>query len=373
MWVPRTKHRVSIMGNILLDLLTGKKSASHRLMQNNVLKPEVKATIAANQLEKDTFAADAPAGDTLSKLVDLLSLIPGPGAAVKSGAPIAAAMFVPASRILSKIELADVQKMISKGIDRREIMAKYGAYEGPIDKKLRTILDPTEAKLVEANIPRYSGNNDLTDFTSKPWLRLPDILNFPALFKAIPESQDTKIKQLMQSGGGSYTSSTNTMGIGIFDMSDPKSIDSLLSTLLHEGQHVVQNVGKHSRGGSPELFLPAGFDKLHSKVTSTYDNFLQYLDTKGYRTNKDIADLEQIVKAKQSVDDMYNKAIDKYTNLAGEREAFTAEKLKRISEVVPPETMKEILNTIPTARGGVYGVPVRQLTQSPLDALLNKP
>ena len=77
-----------------------------------------------------------------------------------------------------------------------------------------------------------------------------DVLDHPALFSAYPKISETRVAfdNWLQKGNAAYSPESNT--ITIPGMDDSKQ---LLTVLLHEIQHGIQNIEGFATGGSPDL------------------------------------------------------------------------------------------------------------------------
>lgn len=94
-------------------------------------------------------------------------------------------------------------------------------------------------------------------FGSKDNLTVGDILKHDYLYKAYPDLKDIKVQATgpFDSSLGGYSSETNTLYLGHLTK------DDMLSVMLHELQHAIQQREGWARGGNTAEFLPPDFAK----------------------------------------------------------------------------------------------------------------
>lgn len=126
--------------------------------------------------------------------------------------------------------------MEKKGATPEQIYDTTGLWKG-LEGQYRYEMDLSQPKL----IGRASGNNTLSQ-----------IIDFPELFEAYPQLRDFPVRQVYRPGNdtsGAIAYAGNDH-IGLIAGRMPEREQEYLSVLLHEAQHLVQNIELFSRGAS---------------------------------------------------------------------------------------------------------------------------
>lgn len=152
------------------------------------------------------------------------------------------AMFIPLAVKGNRVRAAEAMKAAGK--TREEIWQNLGAWQGP-DGKWRGEISDAGAKLREDKLPSALGGKRT----------LGEVLDHPELFSERPDLRDTPVipEGFSFSRKGSYNPQTGEIALARGEPAD------VLSTLLHEVQHPIQQKSGLARGGSPSEFLPPRF------------------------------------------------------------------------------------------------------------------
>ena len=232
-------------------------------------------------------------GSVSEFLGSLVSPAGAVGAAKVLGAGVAKAMIIPAR--LGPAVAAKNMEAVGKSAD--EIYQATKIYRDPVTNSLKEVIPDTGAAFKPGAIditqgyinpfddsynPSRAGELNQDIFTAK---RLDEILSHPQMANIPGDIGSTSVRKLFSSGNllGSYSPSEDV--IRLAENRDP---DKILSTLLHETQHVLQDRLGMPVGGNPDMFFeyPAFFDKAKadaSKLSLQLKNEFDkvFTDTKG--------------------------------------------------------------------------------------------
>jgi len=238
----------------------------------------------------------------------------------------------------------DVAKALEKeGVAPETIWSQTGNVKAP-DGKWRQEIADTNVDLV----PNYK--KLIKDYGVR---KQSGILSHNNLYEAYPELKDAYMQQLRASEVASGTrgsAGNNTIELNF--SKDPKN--KLISTALHENQHLIQDLENTARGGSPENF-PSSQDINDAKIMANLIN-KGSLPSEASKWFKDNLNRNPSLSAmdlatKQNVD-LFNmpSATNQYERLLGEAEA-------RLTENRFPLTQEQRLQYYPYAQGQ-YGLDV---------------
>jgi hypothetical protein len=170
-----------------------------------------------------------------------------------------AGMIVPASRVVDFALFNKASKALKNGESPKFTFEDTGVYDsGAADGILRSFISDTQAMMR----PGVGKNAQFGKNTT-----VADLLDHPDLFRVMPELTYTKVVHAPGQHNGAYfraatDSAPAEIGLGTHD-----SLSGMLSTLLHEVQHNVQNLSGMTRGGNPKQFIA---DKVRvSKAVKT--------------------------------------------------------------------------------------------------------
>jgi len=135
---------------------------------------------------------------------------------------------------------------LRQGEGMEEIRKRTGWHIDPDDSKWRFEIDDSKSKL---KITPSHLNMDKS-------YKLNELLEHEGLFKAYPELKNVEVYP-GDFGGASQN------GL-VIDLGKRGSHDAVHGTLLHEVQHVVQDIEGFSRGGSPKQFKGSVLEKIES-------------------------------------------------------------------------------------------------------------
>lgn len=149
----------------------------------------------------------------------------------------------------------------TKGMRGEELWKAHGVFEDPITGQLLSVIPDTGAKFKAgaleikegfqsmhmSNNPSIKGILAQSLFDTK---QLDEILDNPAMFALMPDLSQTFVrKPFMANYRGSFDHTDNTIRI---NSGQP---NQMLSTMLHEVQHAIQNNYSMPRGGNTDMFI----------------------------------------------------------------------------------------------------------------------
>ena len=156
--------------------------------------------------------------------------------------------------------LATAQQRLDAGEDAEAVRQDTGWFKG-VDGKWRFEINDADAKLLkEPSDPGVYADIFDEAASRSNGVPLGKVLDHPALFAAYPALKATRFIVDDQYGGnGSYSADENAIRVR-----DPYSYkngpDQLLSVLLHEIQHGIQDIEGFASGGSPNEFRDESAD-----------------------------------------------------------------------------------------------------------------
>ncbi len=257
------------------------------------------------------------------KVDDITQLVGGfitPG----NMATVAKATILPALLLKDSSTVSTAARFLEKGANPDAVYKSSGVFRGLEENApLKAVLPDTNATLqpvggvlrtTEKN-PYYTGPAKLESTSTKLPKDfegyLPDVLDHPDLFAAMPALKDVKVRAGNSLGEGSYNRETNTITVGPMagtkgetsltgkDISK-SSDESFMSVLLHETQHAIQAKSGFTQGGNSGQFLR---DQSAVRVAQS-----------GAASSGNKADIDALNK-------MLDSAHDNYLNIGGELEA----------------------------------------------------
>ncbi len=262
----------------------------------------------------------------------------------------AEAMILPASKLKTRGDIVQFMKE-AQDMTPKEAFEKFGIYLGLGDKKLKSYLSDKNAKLDMSKFENILDDRpDAIKYIKKAdkksafgeW-SLPDILDHPELYKAMPELRKVGIMVDKEPnyGGAYYMPGADTIVVGGDD-----KLDRLLATILHETQHAVQTKSKFAKGGNSDMFLPdpEQFHREYARasieqksrrleIEKKDPDLLQRLD-RGSITAEDkklpeVVEYSKYNDAVKRFREVEKETFQKYKNIFGEAESRAVEQMLR--------------------------------------------
>lgn len=218
--------------------------AAGALVKTAVKNPILTSAITALGMQDPTALLSGPIG-----IADAVSSLTGGGGSIKD----ADATIIPAELSRSSSLISYALARLKRGINPIDVYNDVGIYQGPIDNKLRAVISDAAAKF-NSKPPQGKSSTD--------WV-LGDMIEHPDLFEAMPDLKNIKIKPLTaeQKASGlkaAYLHPYKDLPEEIrYTTKGIKDGNELLSNMLHEIQHAIQQRSGFQKGANFESVLDA--------------------------------------------------------------------------------------------------------------------
>lgn len=226
---------VNLLGTTVLNAARNVQAVSRNEPIPEPAKEVVKTGTSADLRRRAGVSEEDSALEMLLGLA-----VPGP-AELKSigiaGAGIIAGRKAKSPAVQAALKAAEQMEASGKRVE--EIFQTTGSFISPGDKQRRVHIPDTEAKL-KLESPNSTGEYLLSQ-----------LLEHPKLFEAYPELASAKIS-VRQPGGTFYGEYGRDIHTGNQTIT-VRNNEDMLSTLMHEIQHGVQDIEGFPRGGSASL------------------------------------------------------------------------------------------------------------------------
>lgn len=203
---------------------------------------------------------DKNIAQTAGSTVSIGGAVKAIASADKTLAIIGAALYLKTPAELDKF--SELEKLGT--VSAKEIFNQTGIYRGPIDNKLRAVISDEGAKFGDKKVITH--NTETKDLVTGKWKEsehfslvpgstqpLNEVLDHPRFIDIYGDmgiKVQTTSDPLKSVGGAYYDPGTKTI-----TMNSAESPEALLSILLHETQHAVQNYEGFARGGNQAEFF----------------------------------------------------------------------------------------------------------------------
>lgn len=280
------------------------------------------------------------------------------------------------ARTAPRMQLVNAQRAIQAGIDPEVVRQETGWFQGA-EGRWRFEIDDSEASVrygqsTSSNPDAYIDWSDEAEHRERG-VRLSTVLDHPALFEAYPQLSAYRVQVLSPQALSGAVACFDREARAI-KMVDPYSlklekegVDPVLSVLLHEIQHAVQDIEGFSPGGNVmQIRREAGVHAMHipsRKVIEdaeyivarweqggfkSIDDFVGYIPCANFDVWQDASialakSPERLAEARRKLD-AYDDAPSRYRRLAGEVEARNVEARQGMNasdrkEIAPSKTM----------------------------------
>jgi hypothetical protein len=329
------------------------------LTMTGVRKPE--QIFGSTAYLTDKGLLPQPQTGLLNEGAELASSMLNPAAAAKGATVGLLGTFIGKGSKLWNAESNSIAKALEKeGLAPETIWSQTGNVKAP-DGKWRQEIADTNIDIM----PNYK--KAIKDYGVR---KQQSILSHPKLYNAYPELKDTYMQQLRASevaSGTKGSAGNNTIELNF--SKDPKN--ELLSTALHENQHLIQDIENMGRGGSPSLFSKDMQEKVswanqqvaekNAQMNETYKMLEQARANKfndpsaekrieALKNRYDTLLNEKLSYVKDAQLDPKEEAFKQYQRLLGEAEA-------RLTQSRIPLTQEQRLQYYPYTEGQ-YGLDV---------------
>lgn len=287
------------------------------------------------QLFKAATGVETAAGSPAQKLGEVTN----PAAFLK-------AIMVPAFMVKGLPAVREATRALAKDPKKaEEIFRETGIFASPSeDGVMRAIIDDSQAAIRTDSAAVRTWASDTN--RGPQFLRgmnlwekayLPDVLDHPKLYDAIPSLKDTKVGPagMFDFQQAFYNRNKDYIGIGSF----PSPTD-FMTTLLHETQHAVQSKTGLTGGGNPNMFVSdakrlddaimrakemkdLAFIALKKEASALGENIYKMSDS--FKASSVARRLETTEGALDTLQVAQSRKIPQYSRLAGEAEARAVE------------------------------------------------
>jgi len=203
-----------------------------------------------------TAAQKLTGSEVLGKVAEIGSSFFNPSSLIKK-TPTALGMVAGAknSGVLQK-RINEADAMLKGGMSPKEVFDKTNLYRGPVDDKWRTWFDDKDAKLIDSAFserPTLDKTKTMYSLSDTNPKKLSDVLSHPELYKRFPWLKDISVVKHNGSADGAFDV-TN----GILEISPRTDKNDIVSIILHEIQHSLQQKHGLTGGSSPSMFPTNG-------------------------------------------------------------------------------------------------------------------
>lgn len=275
------------------------------------LLASIKDTVAsANKSAGDFNDAQSKGGGIATQaMLDAIMNFGGGGAI-----PLVKGMIVPASRALPFSDFNKAKKALKAGDWPRDVHTTYNAHTSENDDILRSVISDIDSTLTTTAKSALTGK-------IPAGTTLGDILDHPKFFDKMPEMANIPVTPgWNQHNGATYHPISTETPLGKIELGTAGDMKTLLSVVLHETQHGVQDLAGMKMGGNPEQFIADA--KRVSKGVSNASLAI----TKNLKNPEAKAIAEADFR---TLFDLKDKAQASYLNIGGERESRLVQEMHR--------------------------------------------
>lgn len=176
-------------------------------------------------------------------------------------------------------QMRRAREYLRMGYSPENVHQMTGVFRGP-DGQLRFEINDAPAALRTENLRPISGGSYVVPMASDN-LTVGQVLNHPELFQRYPQLANTPLRSTGFNFNirGAYDPEGNQMFLAGGKPED------MLSTLLHEIQHNVQNIERFAQGGNTRQFLPPQHNDLRRTNTGLLSSIRDTLKRDGIEVN----------------------------------------------------------------------------------------
>jgi hypothetical protein len=222
----------------------------------------------------------------------------------------------PKSKTAVPLLLSSAEERLARGDDPETVRRETGWFRGE-DGLLRYEISDSDARI------KLDWFNGLEKFIKKYRMNatIKDLLHHPRLFAAYPQFADygLSFRPSWELGGNG-----GIIGKRIFLASDQSKAE-MLSVILHELQHAIQNYEGFAEGGTPESITPENYLDHQREMLDLLD-----LNIAKYKREHNDKMLEKVREQKRTLMDAAN--FKAYKRLAGEVEARNTQKRLKMTD-----------------------------------------
>ena len=182
----------------------------------------------------------------------------------------------PATKKLLQEEETLAYRMLNEGEGNQNIEARTGFFFDD-DGAIRREIDDNKATLLKS----------LQDLNKPGSYNINDVFSHPDFFAVYPQLSNAKVqfyKGKDPDSKGYFDIENNAIGININNSAfnkkskDPQEdVNRIIRTVLHESQHMIQNIEGLQGGANPKMFQPGGVAGMNMSSEAAYKRYLKVI------------------------------------------------------------------------------------------------
>jgi hypothetical protein len=179
----------------------------------------------------------------------------------------------PAARRTLEEEQTIAYRMLDQGAGNQEIEARTGFFFDD-DGAIRREIDDSKADLKKS----------LADLNKVGSYKMNEVFEHPDFFAIYPQLSNSKVqfyKGKDPNNKGFFDVQNNAIGVNIntraFVDQQPEDIIKTIRTILHESQHMIQNIEGLQGGANPAMFERGGTAGMNLSPDAAYKRYLKVI------------------------------------------------------------------------------------------------
>lgn len=182
----------------------------------------------------------------------------------------------PATKKLLQEEETIAYRMLNEGAGNQEIEARTGFFFDD-DGAIRREIDDNKATLLKS----------LEELNKPGSYNIQEVFSHPDFFAIYPQLSNSKVsfyKGKDPDNKGYFDIETNSIGININNPAFNKKsenpqedINRIIRTVLHESQHMIQNIEGLQGGANPKMFQAGGIAGMNLSSEAAYKRYLKVI------------------------------------------------------------------------------------------------
>lgn len=255
----------------------------------------------------------------------------------------------PETQKLLKEEETLAYRMLDQGESNQDIEARTGFFFDD-DGAIRREIDDNKARLLKS----------LSDLNKPKSYKMNEVFSHPDFFAIYPQLSNAKVEFFegkKPSINGYLDIKNNAIGINInnrafIDQSED-DVNAVIRTVLHEGQHMIQNIEGLQGGSNSKMFERGGAAGLNLSPDAAYK---RYLKTIGEAESRNVETRFGKQNARDFVKTLYTDWVSKQEGIT-KRDAIkiSGEKVVRMYDETPEPEVEDLnanpFDIDPTLRG----------------------
>lgn len=178
----------------------------------------------------------------------------------------------------------EVKKQLEKDMKLAQDMLYRGDPMSSIEARTGFAFDEQGKIMKEIDDNAATLKVNFEDLEKEKEYDLGDVFDHKAFFTIYPDLADTRIRFYKGEGkpeNGFFDIQTGLIGVNTskesFKKKDPIALTNTIRTILHESQHLIQQIEGLEGGGNPAMFRPGGKSKLNLSENEAYQRYLKLI------------------------------------------------------------------------------------------------